>query len=112
MTGATLSPMINTASLNTVGDLREHTHPVAAMLSSILTALASGKYNNEVALTEMVMMDLAKGFPPLGTAEKALEAFIFINKLTAPRGPVVPDGRGGYVPESNSRYDPKTGEFL
>lgn len=27
-------------------------------------------------------------------------------------GAVVPDGRGGYVPSTNSRYDPKTGLFI
>ncbi len=27
-------------------------------------------------------------------------------------GELVPDGKGGFVPSTNSRYDPKTGEFL
>ena len=27
-------------------------------------------------------------------------------------GTLVPDGRGGIVPITNSRYDPKTGRFL
>ena len=27
-------------------------------------------------------------------------------------GTIVPDGKGGFVPSTNSRYDPATGEFL
>lgn len=27
-------------------------------------------------------------------------------------GAIVPDGAGGFVPASNSRFDPKTGKFI
>jgi hypothetical protein len=96
----------------TVGEVEAHAQTLSALASSILTGLASGKYDREIAFTERMLTELGVVFPPARMAERGLEVFLFINKWTAPRGPVVPDGRGGWVPESNSRYDPATGEFL
>jgi hypothetical protein len=97
---------------NKVQDITKHSSTISSMMSSILIGLGRGDYDNEVALTEKVLLDLAVAFPPLAELEKALEFFLWINRVTAPRGKVVPDGRGGWVPENNSRYDPKTGRFL
>ena len=78
-------------------------------VSDLLTGLASGQYDDQVAEAEKWIMAI----PGQGVEiEKALEIFLWINKHTAPLGKIVPDGQGGWVPESNSRYDPKTGEFL
>lgn len=78
-------------------------------ISDLLTGLAHGKYDKQVAEVEKwISMIPGQGVE----IEKALEIFLWINKHTAPMGKIVPDGQGGWVPESNSRYDPKTGEFL
>jgi hypothetical protein len=96
----------------TVGDVEQHAATVSAMAAALLSGLASGKYDKEVAFTEDMLSELGLVFPLAGAVEKALQVFLVINNMTAPRGPVVPDGRGGYVPASNSRYNPKTGEFI
>lgn len=64
-----------------------------------------------LAMAERVLSVVAKVWPPAGTAEAALRIFGMIDRLTAPSGPIVADGRGGWVPSSNSSYDPKTGRF-
>jgi hypothetical protein len=33
-------------------------------------------------------------------------------KIGIANGTIVSDGHGGFVPATNSRYDPKTGEFI
>jgi hypothetical protein len=96
----------------TVGEVQAHGATLAAMAAALLAGLASGKYDPQVAFTERMLGELGIVFPPAAMAEKGLEVFLLINKMTAPRGPVVADGRGGFVPDSNSRYDPETGEFL
>lgn len=96
----------------TVGELAVNTEAISKMASIILTELASGKYDKEIALTEDILSKIAVGLPAFAAVEKGLELFLWINRVTAPAGPIVPDGQGGWVPQSNSRYDPATGQFL
>lgn len=95
----------------TTFDVAAHANTLAAMASALLTGLASGKYDPEVAMTEQVLNDLGVIFPPALQVERALEIFLFLNKMTAPRAPIIPDGHGGFVPADNSTYNPKTGRF-
>jgi hypothetical protein len=96
----------------TVGEVQSHAATLGAMASALLTGLANGKYGPEVAFSERMLGELGVVFPPASMAEKAMQIFLALNKWTAPRGPIVPDGRGGWVPATNSPYDPATGEFL
>lgn len=95
-----------------VADLHIHAKTLAAIASKLLTGLAQGKYDDQVKVTEEILNKIGVLFPPAAQAEKALEIFLWINRVTAPAGRIIPDGRGGFVPETNSRYDPETGEFL
>jgi hypothetical protein len=95
-----------------VEDLCIHASTLATIAAKLFTGLAQGKYDDEVKVTEEILNKIGVLFPPVAQAEKALEIFLWINRVTAPAGRIVPDGRGGYVPETNSRYDPETGEFL
>ena len=95
----------------TTFDVASHANALAAMASALLTALAAGKYEPDVEMTEKILNDLGVIFPPARQVERALEIFLFLNKMTAPRSPVIPDGRGGFIPGDNSTYDPKTGRF-
>ena len=101
-----------TGSSLTVGDVTQHATTLAAMASALLTGLASGKYASDVAMTETILGDLGVTLPPAAMADEALKGFLFLNSMTAPRGAIVPDGHGGFVPASNSRFDPATGEFI
>ena len=77
-------------------------------MSDLLTELATGKYDAQVAEVENLM----KALPGAGIEiERALEIFLWINRHTAPAGKIVPDGQGGWVPETNSKVGPD-GEFL
>lgn len=96
----------------TVGEVHQHAMTLSAMASALLTGLAAGKYDKEVAFTEKMILASSIIFPEAAAVEKGLEIFLFVNKMTAPRAPIVPDGHGGFVPESNSHYDVDTGEFL
>lgn len=99
----------------TVGDVQQHAMTLSAMsaaLQKLLTGLAAGKYDKEVEFTEDLLLTIGVVFPPFVQLEKAGEVLLAINRMTAPRGPIVPDGHGGFVPASNSRYDPKTGRFI
>lgn len=95
-----------------VGELIIHTEAIGKMAADLLTALAAGKYDKEVAFTEEILSKIAVVLPPFAAVEKGLEIFLWINRITAPAGPIVPDGQGGWVPQNNSRYDPATGKFL
>ncbi len=78
-------------------------------VSDILTGLAKGDYDAQVAEVENWIAKI----PGQGVEiEKALELFLWINKHTAPMGKIVPDGQGGWVSDRNSRYNRDTGEFL
>jgi hypothetical protein len=97
--------------MTTAAQLQAHAQTLGAMVSALLTGLAWGKYDPQVAVDETFLTNLGAVFPPAAMAEKALEVFLELNKLTAPRGAIVPDGQGGYVPDTNSRVD-KDGNFL
>jgi hypothetical protein len=92
-----------TGSPLTVGDVQHHATTIAAMASALLTGLAAGKYDQQAAFAESMLTDLAVVFPPSAAVEEGIEVFLSINKMTAPRAAIVPDGRGGYVPKDNSR---------
>lgn len=55
-------------------------------------------------------------YPPLAPFVPIIQGFIIYEarklKSGIADGSIVPDGRGGFVPASNSHYDPKTGRFL
>ena len=58
----------------------------------------------------------AKIWPQLRLARPLIVAFIRYEAYKLKRGiedgTVVPDGAGGWVPASNSRYNPRTGRFI
>jgi hypothetical protein len=90
----------------TAAQLQAHAQTLAGMASALLTGLAAGKYDPEVAVDERLLSAIGVVFPPAAMAEEALAVFLELNKLTAPRAPIVPDRRGGYVPNTNSRVMP------
>jgi len=96
----------------TVKEVRSHASTISAFASSLLTGLAEGKYDEQVAITEKLLTEAGVAIPQFAMVEKGLELFLWINRVTAPAARIVPDGQGGWVPESNSRYNPQTGEFL
>jgi hypothetical protein len=69
-----------------------------------------------VALASALIDDAALPYPRLATL-KPLIMFI-VNREAAylksglANGSIVPDGAGGFVPSTNSHYNPRTGEFL
>jgi len=89
-----------------VADLHIHAETLAAIASKLLTGLAQGKYDDQVKVTEEILNKIGVLFPPVAQAEKALEIFLWINKVTAPAGRIIPDGHGGWVPITNSRVNP------
>lgn len=90
----------------TVGEVQAHAETLAAMLSALLIGLATGKYDPEVAFGEHILSGLGIVLPPVAAIEKGAEIILAINKMTAPRGPIVADGRCGMVPNTNSRVMP------
>ena len=80
--------------------------------AEFLADLASGKYDAQVAQIRKYLKLASGAVPMLADVDVAFGLLLKLNKLTAPWGPVVPDGAGGAVPESNSRYDPRTGRFI
>jgi hypothetical protein len=84
----------------TVGDVEHHAATLSAMAAALLTGLASGKYDKHVAFAENLLAELGLAFPPAAMVEKGVEVFLLINKMTAGRGHVVADGRGGFVTQS------------
>src|SRR5205807_4829792 len=84
----------------TVGEVQSHATTLFAMVAALLTGLASGKYDSEVAFTEDILSELGIVFPAFAAVEKGAKIILAINKMTAGRGPVVPDGRGGYITQS------------
>lgn len=79
--------------------------------SDFLLGLSRGEYVREVQQVQKVLSLIGRFWPPALLISRGLTIFLTINRLSAPME-VVPDGRGGYVPSTNSRYDPKTGRFL
>jgi len=84
----------------TVGDVEQHAATLSAMAAALLAGLAAGKYDKQVAFAENMLGELGLIFPPAAMVERGVEVFLLINKMTAGRGPMVPDGRGGYVTQS------------
>jgi hypothetical protein len=79
--------------------------------SQFLLELAQGKYDREITMIRRVLICVASIWPPADGILHGLDVFIWVNRKTVPTGGVVPDGRGGYVPASNSRIGPD-GNFL
>ena len=78
--------------------------------SDILLSLSRGKYDKELALADEALAKISIAFPWAITARRILAILVAINKATAPSA-VVPDGRAGWVPATNSRVGPD-GNFL
>jgi hypothetical protein len=82
----------------------------------VLAFLADGQNRESV---EGVLMAVGAFYPP---ALALAAAAPMVQKLAAlglraiesglMDGSIIPDGKGGFVPSTNSRYDPATGEFL
>lgn len=69
--------------------------------SQFLLDLAAGKYDAQVAAFEKMLLLLTPEFPIAGEISMLVRGFITFNRITAPAH-VVPDGRGGWVPDTNS----------
>jgi hypothetical protein len=72
---------------------------------------------DEVANFILGSLDIiGTAYPPVGQALPILKFFIRREatklKTGIADGSIVPDGHGGFVPSTNSHYDPKTGEFI
>ena len=83
----------------TVGDVQQHAATLGAMVSALLTGLAAGKYDPQVAFAEGMLGDLSIVFPPAAMVDQGLQVFLLINKMggLGRAGPTVPDGFGGEV---------------
>ena len=69
--------------------------------SQFLLDLAAGKYDEQVAAFERMLLLLTPEFPICGELLMFVRGFVSFNKMTAPAN-VVPDGQGGWVPSTNS----------
>ena len=79
--------------------------------SAFLLGAAHGKYDADIAAIDQAL-SMASGFiPQVAIVKEILDGLVELNKQTAPLA-VQSDGQGGFVPTTNSHYDPKTGEFL
>ena len=96
----------------TAGELVIHAEALSKMASAILTELASGKYDKGIAVGKELLSGIALAIPEFAAVEKGLEVFLWLNRITAPTGPIVKGRHGEWIPLSNSRYNPETGEFL
>jgi hypothetical protein len=69
-----------------------------------------------VVILQDVLKIGATAYPPLAVAAPLISAYIAYEATTIKtglaNGTLVPDGMGGIVPATNSRYDPATGKFL
>ncbi len=85
-----------------------------------MTTASTEDHAQNIDVAVAVLLDLlkvgAKFYPPLAAAMPILSMFIkyqaYKIKGGLADGTIVPDGAGGWVPITNSRYDPKTGRFL
>jgi hypothetical protein len=103
--------MIGELAATKLDPIQEIMGGISAELSGILLGLAHGKYKQEVAIVDSMLSSLSATVPAAGIAKQVIDLFLKINEWTAPAH-VVPDGVGGFVPDTNSHYDPKTGRFL
>lgn len=78
--------------------------------------MTAGEIDQAAAVAQDLIIVGAGFYPPLAPIVPLLKAFVVqqaaILKTGLANGSIVPDGRGGFVPASNSHFDPKTGEFL
>jgi hypothetical protein len=78
--------------------------------------IPAGDIDRAVATLQDIVKIGATAYPPLEFAVPLLNAFIAHEghklKIGIATGAIVSDGKGGFVPASNSRYNPITGEFL
>ncbi len=95
----------------TVGELQESLQELTGAASAILLKLATGGYDPQIEIAGSMLQDLTAAIPQAAGIERAVAIFLAINKATA-HVSAVPDGRGGFVPSTNSRIDPRTGKFL
>jgi len=88
---------------------------LSAMAAAFLGDLASGKYDQQVAVVEGWLKEASLAIPALVAIEKGLEVLLVVNKATAPMSGLVSDEQGGWVPKgqvARNPFDPKTGKFL
>ena len=83
---------------------------LAQEASQFLLELAHGKYDAELAIADSALAAIGAVEPWALVVKRIVDAFVALNKTTAPQT-VVPDGRGGLVPSTNSRAGPD-GSFL
>jgi hypothetical protein len=89
----------------------DEANTLAAAEAIFLRELAAGKYDKQVAAAQRFLGIIGTVWPPAKMVSRALSAFVMLNRVTAPSAPVVADGKGGFVPETNSEYDRETGVF-
>lgn len=83
----------------------------AANVSQFLLDLAAGKYDKQWERVSAVLMAIGVFDPPVGEFVGVVNALLALNKAFAPTR-VVSDGKGGWVPASQSHCDPATGRFV
>jgi hypothetical protein len=77
--------------------------------SEFLLDLARGRYNTQLAAVDAALQGASTFVPQALVVKEVMDAFILLNRATAPNA-VVSDGRGGWVPASNTRVGPD-GQF-
>ena len=97
--------MTSTGTSITAAQLRTHAQTLIIAASALLTDLATGKYDPELEVTEEFLRGLGLTLPPPAMIDEAAKAILALSKLV-PRIPFVPDGRGNWVPITNSRVNP------
>lgn len=83
---------------------------IAEDMSKFLLDHAHGKYDKDLAMADAALSVIGKVEPWALVVKQALDILWAINKDTAPLS-VVPDGRGGFVPATNSKVGPD-GNFI
>jgi len=65
---------------------------------------------------EKIIAFAADLYPPLALYAPIIDAFlrhqVALIKAGVADGSIIADGKGGFVRSDNSRFDPKTGDFL
>jgi hypothetical protein len=78
------------------------------------------KYDQTIDEVSTILQDtigiVTSVYPAFAIAAPFLKGFIKTEahklKNGLADGTMVPDGEGGFVPNTNSKYDPKTGKFI
>lgn len=105
----------------TAGALENGLGTLGTFAAAMSAAIKAKNYGAafEIGAEEVATIANDVGVPYAGIAELLIPvvynaANMGVSSVTADvaSGKIVPDGRGGYVPTSNSKYDPKTGQFL